>query len=375
MEPRFGHDFTNVRVHSDPSAAESARAVGALAYTVGRDVVFGSGQYAPQVGRGRELLAHELAHVVQQASTLGTAPSSLEIGGAHSAPEQEAQAAARAVGANKEIVPAQAPVSGELARQEDITSPSTPANPEGTPLSPETSEKVSEQTQSPCRPKLKKIEALQTGAIAMMIGARGEVAAGECLLSFGMPGKVGMTFRSEVDVPEGCTGRLEYVQQVDTCRQLRDAAKVDYRLKSDGFVLDTRDPQMGQWVNSAGAKSFESSDSPGIGTEDDIYVSIQDYFHLWLLWRADKPADSPRVPLGVVGWHWKAKANKTDKTGDKTGKTGQTGDKTAKTSDCAKDWTISEEEVTGGPGMDVEYDTAPIPTRNVVDLVFSRGTC
>ena len=47
MEPRFGHDFSRVRVHSDAKAAESARAVNALAYTVGQDVVFGVGQYAP----------------------------------------------------------------------------------------------------------------------------------------------------------------------------------------------------------------------------------------------------------------------------------------------------------------------------------------
>lgn len=68
MEPRFGQDFSQVRVHSDSRAAESATAVNALAYTVGSDVVFGSGQYAPQTDPGRRLLAHELTHVVQQAS-------------------------------------------------------------------------------------------------------------------------------------------------------------------------------------------------------------------------------------------------------------------------------------------------------------------
>lgn len=66
MEPRFGHDFARVRVHTDARAAESARAVNALAYTVGRHVVFGAGRYAPGGGEGRRLLAHELAHVVQQ---------------------------------------------------------------------------------------------------------------------------------------------------------------------------------------------------------------------------------------------------------------------------------------------------------------------
>ena len=66
MERRFGHDFGSVRVHADEEAANSAQALGALAYTVGRHVVFGAGQYAPRSNGGRRLLAHELTHVVQQ---------------------------------------------------------------------------------------------------------------------------------------------------------------------------------------------------------------------------------------------------------------------------------------------------------------------
>lgn len=68
FEPRFGADFSTVRIHTDTHAAESAAAVNALAYTVGRDMVFNSGQYAPHRDSGRRLLAHELAHVVQQGS-------------------------------------------------------------------------------------------------------------------------------------------------------------------------------------------------------------------------------------------------------------------------------------------------------------------
>jgi hypothetical protein len=68
MESCFGHDFSQVRVHHDARAAESARSVGALAYTVGRDVVFGSGQYSPGNHGGKRLIAHELTHVVQQHS-------------------------------------------------------------------------------------------------------------------------------------------------------------------------------------------------------------------------------------------------------------------------------------------------------------------
>lgn len=66
MESRLGHDFSNVRVHTDTRAAESARAVNALAYTVGRNIVFGSGHYAPGTSEGKRLVAHELTHVVQQ---------------------------------------------------------------------------------------------------------------------------------------------------------------------------------------------------------------------------------------------------------------------------------------------------------------------
>ncbi|QID17616.1 DUF4157 domain-containing protein [Nitrogeniibacter mangrovi] len=66
FESRFGHDFARVRIHDDAQAAASAREVAAHAYTVGTHVVFARGRYAPDTRTGRELLAHELAHVVQQ---------------------------------------------------------------------------------------------------------------------------------------------------------------------------------------------------------------------------------------------------------------------------------------------------------------------
>ena len=75
MQPRFGHDFSQVRIHTDARAAESARAVNALAYTVGRDVVFGARQYSPETIEGKKLVAHELTHVVQQDSFASTPTS------------------------------------------------------------------------------------------------------------------------------------------------------------------------------------------------------------------------------------------------------------------------------------------------------------
>ena len=68
MEQRFGHDFSNVQVHSGAAAEQSARDVSAHAYTVGRDIVFGTGQFTPATQEGRRLIAHELTHVVQQGS-------------------------------------------------------------------------------------------------------------------------------------------------------------------------------------------------------------------------------------------------------------------------------------------------------------------
>jgi hypothetical protein len=66
MEPRFGKDFGNVRVHRDSSADHLARAVEAKAFTIGRDVFFRRGAFEPDSDKGKQLLAHELTHVVQQ---------------------------------------------------------------------------------------------------------------------------------------------------------------------------------------------------------------------------------------------------------------------------------------------------------------------
>lgn len=68
MEGRFGYDFSHVRVHANSEAAEAARSAAAQAYTVGSQIVFGAGEYQPNSPSGRQLIAHELAHVLQQRS-------------------------------------------------------------------------------------------------------------------------------------------------------------------------------------------------------------------------------------------------------------------------------------------------------------------
>jgi hypothetical protein len=94
-EGAFGHDLGGVRIHASRPAAQSARAIDAAAYTVGQHIVFGPGAYAPDTSGGRRLLAHELAHTLQQGPV--SRFEGLSIGSADHAAEREAEAiAARA---------------------------------------------------------------------------------------------------------------------------------------------------------------------------------------------------------------------------------------------------------------------------------------
>ncbi len=119
MEPRFGHDFSQVRVHTDARAAESALAVNALAYTVGRDLVFGAGQYAPMTSAGQRLVAHELVHVVQQEGQLGTEPERCAIDPTGSGREQEANSAVQriAAGLAVQVQPSPQPQGVQLVQR------------------------------------------------------------------------------------------------------------------------------------------------------------------------------------------------------------------------------------------------------------------
>ena len=97
MEPRFGRDFSGIRVHTDARAADSARAVAARAYTVGRDIVFASGQFSPGSDAGLRLLAHELTHTVQQGPAAPHIAGKLEVTGPADGSEREADAVAEIV--------------------------------------------------------------------------------------------------------------------------------------------------------------------------------------------------------------------------------------------------------------------------------------
>jgi hypothetical protein len=95
MEPRFGFDFSKVRIHTDAKAAASADGVNALAYTVRRNIVFSAGRFRPETGEGRQLLGHELANVIQQESNAASTPeAALSVGGADTPEEAQAHAIA-----------------------------------------------------------------------------------------------------------------------------------------------------------------------------------------------------------------------------------------------------------------------------------------
>lgn len=115
MESRFGHDFSQVQVHTNVKAAESAQAVNALAYTAGRNVVFGAEQYKPQTIIGKQLLAHELAHVIQQEQQ--TFQTKLRIDDSSNS-EQEANKTAHAIMTQQAVPTLKAASRIQLSRQE-----------------------------------------------------------------------------------------------------------------------------------------------------------------------------------------------------------------------------------------------------------------
>jgi hypothetical protein len=104
MEPHFGHDFSRVRIHADQGASAATDAVQAQAFTVGSDIVFGSGKFAPSTPAGRKLLAHELTHVVQQR-------------GAPAVATRSAQAAREGATESNDLPASSVSESGHLQRQ------------------------------------------------------------------------------------------------------------------------------------------------------------------------------------------------------------------------------------------------------------------
>jgi hypothetical protein len=99
FEPRFGHDFSQVRVHSEATAVDSARAVNAHAYTVGSSIVLGATALRADALEGQRLLAHELTHVVQQSGSAALPNAPIRLGQPGDSAEQEAEHRANGISA------------------------------------------------------------------------------------------------------------------------------------------------------------------------------------------------------------------------------------------------------------------------------------
>jgi hypothetical protein len=109
FEPRLGCDFSQVRVHTDAKAVESTQALSALAFNVGRNVVFGTGQYAPRTVGGAKLLAHELTHVAQQATGRAVSQPARAISSSSDAAEVEADFSANQIMSGGRVTVTQQP--------------------------------------------------------------------------------------------------------------------------------------------------------------------------------------------------------------------------------------------------------------------------
>jgi hypothetical protein len=116
FEPRFGHDFSRVKVHVNRLAAESARCVNARAYTLGSNIAFDSGEYSPSTSKGIRLLAHELSHVMQQRNANITSASAVAIGSTTSQLESQADDMASSVMTGSDT-PKAAPTPAALVLQ------------------------------------------------------------------------------------------------------------------------------------------------------------------------------------------------------------------------------------------------------------------
>jgi hypothetical protein len=205
---------------------------------------------------------------------------------------------------------------------------------------------------TPCRPVFRSLNAVP-GTIGMTSAWNGS-----CELALGTPSGAGMTFNSQVDVPAGCTGTLQFVQLINRCLQRRNAAGTNERLNTGSDVLDSTDPYASLGVTAPGRISFATNDSPGGGyTDGYVYRQIVDSFKMWLLWTPDTPAGSPRIALARVQWNWTAKANKTGSSGG-----------------CAADWTVSDAVVHGGTGSAIA--TLPTWTQTYpTGFAYGPGTC
>ncbi|MBD3884275.1 DUF4157 domain-containing protein [Phormidium tenue FACHB-886] len=198
MEPRFGHDFSQVRIHADSQASDSAQAIHARAYATGEDIVFASGQYSPGTDAGKRLLAHELTHVVQQ-----TGGGSLQ---SHHAGKLQADSSPQAMQStlnapNKILQRDESQSAGQPTPQGTSTPTPTPVENTATPEQTEARQRIDTALQDFSQAAFKAIKAEDwsaatsaeklklidraTGIDLSWVGPNDEASIAQCWASFG----------------------------------------------------------------------------------------------------------------------------------------------------------------------------------------------
>jgi hypothetical protein len=275
FEPRLGKDLGDVRVHDNSRAADSARAVKALAYTVGHDVIFGQGQYAPETIAGKKLLAHELTHTLQQ-SRRSPGESILQ----------------RKPDEGKDL-PAKPPAPKPAASCPTFISLTATIN------TPKVSDSCKGQK---CR--------LELGCCTTPRDTCGSTKDS------------GAAFKGTIDVPAGCTGELGFMQNIVSSNRKRTLTdKSNECVASTSPLADGGVPWKGCKISvaTAGSHTVESDDCPFLLLLDNMTAaSVKDSFKTFLIW---KTGDKGWKTIGLVSWSWNAST--TQKKG----------------TDCASKWT------------------------------------
>lgn len=275
FEPRFGIDFSNVRIHRDIQAAESARSINALAFTSGHDVFFAEGQYAPETISGQKLLAHELAHTIQQSGKVS-----------------DGQALQRKPDDERDVPAKPAPKKAASACPTFVSLTATIKAP-----------KVSDACKNKCR--------LELGCCTTARGACGNTKDS------------GAAFKGTIEVPKDCAGELGFVQNlVSSDRKRTPTGKSKECLAITSPHVDGGVPWKGckVSVSSAGTHTIESDDCPFMELQDTLSAaSIADSFKMFLIWKTS--GDKGWHTIGKVEWNW------TEATALKKG------------TDCASKWT------------------------------------
>jgi hypothetical protein len=285
MELRFGHDFSHVRVHTDAEAATSARAIQAKAYTVGKHVVFSDGAFAMGTAEGRYLVAHELAHVVQQGGTRGVVQRRMEL----------------------ETVLADIDDSDQEPIPMQDKPGSVPSAPPPQPKAPACLPTITGTFDVTTKPLLS-----GSGRCDLRL-AKAPVAGGSNI------GLDGMEFKGKVTITAPCPGKVYFVQYVNPKRSsvgCFDAKELGF-CTTPGMGLDTVWPYpFGSVVNTdqnAGSiRDFNTVDSPGQRNISEpalefVRVCIEDSFTTYMVF---EDTAGNLTSLGYMLWNWNAHAER-----------------------------------------------------------------